>query len=275
MPQTEELRDPVSERATCPCPCRTGKRLNKPERPIVRERTGRHGMGSHPFRPDLFSRLPNTLRGICSEEGDGKRDIAMYIRDPHVLMSMGPDKFFSTHRTPIVSGPTIIVLVKSVSSQRKTHSRMDQDEAAWRLSPSLPVPSHGDAALVCCGKAMHFPVPYLSGRRGCRDRSIVGTVTGTRSCRGLQRPGGWGQSLESGGKPPVQFPGIGETLVRHLVEHYLARGRSYVDLSVMHDNDAAIRCMKSSGFSVCRYFPSSERTRSTSRCSSPRCLRNR
>jgi hypothetical protein len=48
--------------------------------------------------------------------------------------------------------------------------------------------------------------------------------------------------------PQSSIPGIGETLVRHLVEHYLTRGRSYVDLSVMHDNDAAITLYEKLGF---------------------------
>ena len=30
---------------------------------------------------------------ICGED-EGKRDIAFYLRDPHVLLSMGPDKLF-------------------------------------------------------------------------------------------------------------------------------------------------------------------------------------
>jgi hypothetical protein len=28
------------------------------------------------------------------EEGHGKRDITLYLRDPHVILSLAPDKFF-------------------------------------------------------------------------------------------------------------------------------------------------------------------------------------
>jgi GNAT-family acetyltransferase (TIGR03103 family) len=36
-------------------------------------------------------------------------------------------------------------------------------------------------------------------------------------------------------------PGIGQALVRHMAEYFIARGRSYLDLSVMHNNREAIR----------------------------------
>ena len=48
--------------------------------------------------------------------------------------------------------------------------------------------------------------------------------------------------------PEANAPGVGEALVRHLVEHYFARGRIYVDLSVMHDNHEAIQLYEKIGF---------------------------
>ena len=42
--------------------------------------------------------------------------------------------------------------------------------------------------------------------------------------------------------------GVGEILVRSLIERYVARGRSYIDLSVMHDNTRAISLYEKLGF---------------------------
>src|SRR6185312_9668709 len=42
--------------------------------------------------------------------------------------------------------------------------------------------------------------------------------------------------------------GTGEALVRVLAERYVGRGRAYLDLSVMHDNEAAIRLYRKLGF---------------------------
>ncbi len=48
--------------------------------------------------------------------------------------------------------------------------------------------------------------------------------------------------------PQASVPGIGQALVRQLAEHYQARGRAYLDLSVLHDNEQAIRIYEKLGF---------------------------
>ena len=48
--------------------------------------------------------------------------------------------------------------------------------------------------------------------------------------------------------PQASVPGIGQALVRQLIEHYQARARAYMDLSVMHDNSQAIRLYQKLGF---------------------------
>jgi ribosomal protein S18 acetylase RimI-like enzyme len=42
--------------------------------------------------------------------------------------------------------------------------------------------------------------------------------------------------------------GVGEALIRALIEKYQARGRKYLDLSVMHDNDKAIKLYEKLNF---------------------------
>lgn len=48
--------------------------------------------------------------------------------------------------------------------------------------------------------------------------------------------------------PQADLPGIGEWLVRHLIEYFQSRGRSQLDLSVMHDNRSAIGLYEKLGF---------------------------
>jgi GNAT-family acetyltransferase (TIGR03103 family) len=50
-------------------------------------------------------------------------------------------------------------------------------------------------------------------------------------------------------------------LVVHLIEHFMARGRNYIDLSVMHDNSQAIRLYESLGFSRVPVFVVKNRNR--------------
>ncbi|HSC85605.1 MAG TPA: N-acetylglutaminylglutamine synthetase, partial [Pseudomonas sp.] len=43
-------------------------------------------------------------------------------------------------------------------------------------------------------------------------------------------------------------PGVGEVLVRHLIEHFIGRGLGYLDLSVLHDNRQAKNLYAKLGF---------------------------
>jgi GNAT-family acetyltransferase (TIGR03103 family) len=48
--------------------------------------------------------------------------------------------------------------------------------------------------------------------------------------------------------PQAAHPGVGEALVRYLAEHYQARGREWMDVSVLHDNEQAIALYDKLGF---------------------------
>jgi GNAT-family acetyltransferase (TIGR03103 family) len=48
--------------------------------------------------------------------------------------------------------------------------------------------------------------------------------------------------------PQAAQPGIGRALVAWIADHYAARGRAFMDLSVMHDNQAVIRLYEKMGF---------------------------
>jgi Acetyltransferase (GNAT) family. len=81
-----------------------------------------------------------------------------------------------------------------------------------------------------------------------RTRAIVGTVTGVDHVLAYGDPEG-GTSLWCLAADVQSAPvGTGEALVRVLAERYVGRGRSYVDLSVLHDNSAAIALYGKLGF---------------------------
>jgi GNAT-family acetyltransferase (TIGR03103 family) len=81
-----------------------------------------------------------------------------------------------------------------------------------------------------------------------RTGKIVGTVTGVDHALAFGDPEG-GTSLWCLVADKQDAPaGTGEALVRVLVERYVARGRAYLDLSVMHDNTPAIKLYRKLGF---------------------------
>src|SRR3954470_1086264 len=81
-----------------------------------------------------------------------------------------------------------------------------------------------------------------------RTGEIVGTVTGVDHELAFGDPEGgtslWCLAVDAQDAPP----GAGEALVRVLAERYAARGRAYLDLSVLHTNDAAIALYRKLGF---------------------------
>ena len=48
--------------------------------------------------------------------------------------------------------------------------------------------------------------------------------------------------------PQCSRPGVGEALVRHLVEHFMSRELAYLDLSVLHNNQQAKALYRKLGF---------------------------
>jgi GNAT-family acetyltransferase (TIGR03103 family) len=77
---------------------------------------------------------------------------------------------------------------------------------------------------------------------------IVGTVTGVDHRHGFNDPEDgtslWCLAVD----PQSARPGVGAALVRGLLDRYRARGRSYLDLSVVHDNEPAIALYEKLGF---------------------------
>ncbi|MGA6925400.1 MAG: N-acetylglutaminylglutamine synthetase, partial [Desulfosarcina sp.] len=183
---------------------------------------------------------------IC-QEGSGQRDIAFYLRDPHVLLSLGPDKLFmdpshtyrlwfhdyraGRERWPAFTVRRLDTEADAEAVNRIYRSRkMVTAEAQFYLDRK---PSRRRSYLVA------------EDRRG---RRIVGTVTGVDHVEAFNDPENGASLWCLAVDPQATAPGVGEALVRHLAEHYLARGRGYIDLSVMHDNTEAITLYEKLGF---------------------------
>jgi GNAT-family acetyltransferase (TIGR03103 family) len=78
--------------------------------------------------------------------------------------------------------------------------------------------------------------------------NVIGSVTGVDHARAFEDPENGSSLWCLAVDPQASFPGIGENLVRTLAEHFQARGRSFMDLSVMHDNANAIALYEKLGF---------------------------
>jgi GNAT-family acetyltransferase (TIGR03103 family) len=193
-----------------------------------------------------FAHLGGIVDALRAEE-TGRRDICIYPRDPHVLVGLAPDELFIdpsyTYRLDLHRyrpRPELIrgVFVRTVTSEAEMAAINDiyavngmvvADTATmWR--------NHRTRAFT-----------YLVAEDS-RTGTIVGTVTGVDHALAFGDPEGgtslWCLAVHAQDAPT----GTGEALVRVLAERYVARGRAYLDLSVMHDNDAAIALYRKLGF---------------------------
>ncbi len=83
---------------------------------------------------------------------------------------------------------------------------------------------------------------------------VLGTVTGVDHHRAFNDPERGSSLWCLAVDPQTRQPGVGEALVRRLIEYFNARGASYLDLSVLHDNEQAIALYEKLGFERVPFF---------------------
>ena len=184
---------------------------------------------------------------VLRAEANGRRDICIYPRDPHVLVGLAPDELFidpsftyrlDLHgyrpRQDLIRG----VFVRTVTSLRDME-RINELYARTGMVGGDPV------TMWRHHRTRTFT--YLVAEDS-RTGEIVGTVTGVDHVLAFCDPEGGTSLWCLTADPQDAPPGTGEALVRVLAERYVARGRAYLDLSVMHDNEGAIALYRKLGF---------------------------
>lgn len=193
-----------------------------------------------------FDSNERIMRVIGAEE-PGRRDIAMYLHEPHVVISLAPQELFldpsHTYRlmfqdySPdprefpgfVVRGFESLDEVREANRIWQRRGMVPSDESFVMDQSSSPVVDH----LVAVQK---------------ETGAVLGVVMGIDHVEAFGDPSGgtslWALAVD----PQTALPGVGNGLVRSLVEHYVARGRQHLDLSVMHDNTEAIALYQQLGF---------------------------
>jgi GNAT-family acetyltransferase (TIGR03103 family) len=181
------------------------------------------------------------------EEEAGRRDIGLYLRDPHVVLAMAPQELFldpsHTYRLWFFNYRPARVQPRGFRI-RRLRNKADA-EAIYRLLSS---------------RHMVPPAPeFVLERRKSRTLSffvaedeengrIIGTVTGVDHVHAFGDPEKGSSMWCLAVDPQAAQPGIGRALVAWVADHYAARGRAFMDLSVLYDNEAVIRLYEQMGF---------------------------
>ena len=198
----------------------------------------------------LFGQTFRSAAAIVAQlrdEGEGRRDICLYARDPHVLVAKAPQELFVDpsytyrfwlHRSMPRRDPLRGVIVRALT----TRDDADAVNRVYVRCGMVPAPAD---VLWANQQARH--ITYLVAEEP-HTGELIGTVAGIDHALAFDDPEGGTSLWTLAVDPAAQVPGVGEALVRALAERFHTRGRAYLDLSVMHDNRPAIALYEKLGF---------------------------
>ncbi|HKJ64854.1 MAG TPA: hypothetical protein VJ969_05605, partial [Desulfopila sp.] len=179
-----------------------------------------------------FSDAAKLARIIRGEE-KGRRDIAMYIRDPHVVVSYAPQDLFLD--------PSITY---RLDFQNYQVDRLDMTNLSIR-----PLQSGDDEKAI---RSIYQSWGMVPSKRGFYEKAlqdtalqvlvaeektsgdIVGVVTGVDHNLAFNDPDNGSSLWALAVDQQCKLPKVGEALVRELIFYFIESGRRFLDLSVMH-----------------------------------------
>lgn len=185
-------------------------------------------------------------------EQPGERDIALYVAAPHQVLAQAPQQLF------LDPSDTLRLWFTDYRPARRGFRgyrvRRAQNAEDWQainelyqLRGMLPIdtgkltPRHQGG-----------PVYWLAEDED--SGAVIGSVMGLNHHKAYQDPDHGSSLWCLAVDPRCSRPGVGEVLVRHLIEHFMSRGLSYLDLSVLHDNEQAKGLYAKLGFRELQTF---------------------
>ena len=192
-------------------------------------------------------RRPADIADQLVHESPGKRDIAMYVADPHVVLAAAPQTLFldpsDTYRLDLTG-----ILVDPQASPGITVCRVASADQAQAINE-----------LYLKRDMVPTDPEYIWKQRAAAEivwlvavddntRAVVGTVMGIDHVALFDDPSRGSSLWCLAVDPQASHPGIGELLLRHLADYFYTRQCSYMDLSVLHDNQQAKMLYEKLGF---------------------------
>ncbi|WP_022667182.1 N-acetylglutaminylglutamine synthetase [Desulfospira joergensenii] len=194
-----------------------------------------------------FESNDQIVDAMCAQ-GYDNRDIAIYVIDPHVIISMAPDKLFldPSHTYRLWNydyrydnqKANDVFSINRLSNEEEAH-QVNAIYSKCRMKgadPEFLLDKHAD----------RLRTYFIAKKRS--DNQVVGTITGVDHIKAFNDPEKGSSLWSLAVDPQAGLPGIGINLVRHLTAHYFTKGRTFIDVSVMHDNKQAIKLYEKLGF---------------------------
>lgn len=190
---------------------------------------------------------PKDIAAEMLQESPGKRDIAMYVADPHVVLATAPQQLFldpsDTFRLDLPAAfpeapaaPGLVV--------RRVASREDAERINELYLRRGMVPT--DPGFVWDRQADGDLLFLVAEDTATGD--VVGTVMGINHVALFDDPSGGSSLWCLAVDPQAQRPGVGVQLVAALAGLFGDAGCHHMDLSVLHENEPAKALYQKMGF---------------------------
>lgn len=190
---------------------------------------------------------PKSVAEIIRREKKDQRDIALYVREPNLILAHAPQELFLdpslTYRLDFrhyhsYTGQPEAVRIRAYHSSDKQRY-IDRLYKVHNMVPAY------DGFY---SKLDGMPAHCLLLAEDISTGEIIGAVHGVDHKLAINDPDNgcslWALVVD----PQAQIPMVGEWLTRALVEKFYADGRDFMDLSVMHTNTRAIALYERLGF---------------------------
>ncbi|MGP5477341.1 N-acetylglutaminylglutamine synthetase [Pseudomonas helleri] len=195
---------------------------------------------------------PARLANELLNEQAGERDIALYVAAPQQVLAQSPQQLFldpsDTLRLWFTDYRPATRVFRGFRIRRvRSEADWSAVNAFYQARNMLPV----DADLLT---ARHNGGPVYWLAEDEDSGAVIGSVMGLNHHTAFHDPENGSSLWCLAVDPHCSRPGVGEVLVRHLVEHFMSRGLSYLDLSVLHNNQQAKNLYRKLGFRTLSTF---------------------
>ncbi len=188
-----------------------------------------------------------TLAQELACESESERDIAIYVREPHVILAHAPQLLFldpsHTFRLDFssfdtdLSPPHPFTIRNARAGDEKAVNSLYLSRSMVPVRENYFSPDQIDDA-----------VEVLVAEDLTGNHDIIGVVMSVDHKTAMQDPDNGSSLWALAVDPQAPYPKVGEALVRALAASRASAGRSFMDLSVMHDNHEAIALYHKLGF---------------------------
>ncbi len=188
---------------------------------------------------------PTRLAEVLQQENKGRRDIAFYVREPHLVLAAAPQALF------LDPSHTFRQMLKSDLPEVGSDSLLIRDatgedqEAIDTIYAARGMISPQEGFIAAAAQRDDLKILVAVEKQ---THIVVGVVIGVDHVAAFSDPDNgsslWALAVDA----RARHPGIGQKLSLALAHHFKQIGRSFMDLSVMHDNEDAITLYKKLGY---------------------------